>query len=448
MARLLKAPTVEITRLLQKEIVEWLDIAGEFRAACWFEEYWCGEKGNYTNATAGYVGNCVASGIESHWRYLREDTVGTSGTNQRISLEVFSGSLVRYMETSSKRHADKILDEKTGSHMFPRTPKISAAMWKRVQSFDVQRLLLANFEGSADARKTWLEKMEYFVPTEIDPNAAFSDLIVGFHEAGRSMQAISRSNVRGLVVPSFNFYKYITVTKKIVDAQQMMQIVDEEYAMYKVLFHETAEFHNKFPHMSIEETLDCMENFNRIEPLKKKCGDMLARCSCNDSYRKFCCVESIVFSMLFSPDLVVPSTERIKQLKEKIKEKVNPFNADAMRKKKAAKEKEKTSTVQPAWAPNIPKSKSVLPSSAASLRRPVSAKGSKNAKIAEEDQLVESEIGEELADPPVVPPPAEVCAAPEDAVQSLKSKAAPQLPRVPRKRETSKVKLSRNTRKT
>lgn len=290
--------------------------------------------------------------------------------------------------------------------------------------------------------------MEYFVPTEIDPNAAFSDLIVGFHEAGRSMQAISRSNVRGLVVPSFNFYKYITVTKKIVDAQQMMQIVDEEYAMYKVLFHETAEFHNKFPHMSIEETLDCMENFNRIEPLKKKCGDMLARCTCNDSYRKFCCVESIVFSMLFSPDLVVPSTERIKQLKEKIKEKVNPFNAAAIRKKKAAKEKEKTSAVQPTWAPNIPKSKSVLPSSAASLRRPVSAKGSKNAKIAEEDQLVESEIGEELADPPVVPPPAEVCAAPEDAVQSLKSKAAPQLPRVPRKRDTSKVKLSRNTRNT
>ncbi len=132
MARLLKAPTEKITTLLQANIVDWLDTAGEFRAAAWFEEYWCGEKGNYTNATAGYMGNCVASGIESHWRYLREDTVRTSGTNQRISLEVYAGSLVRYMETSSKRHATKILDEKTGSHMFPRTPKISIAMWKRV----------------------------------------------------------------------------------------------------------------------------------------------------------------------------------------------------------------------------------------------------------------------------------------------------------------------------
>ncbi len=84
--------------------------SGEFRAASWFEEYWCGEKDNYTNATTGYVGNCVASEIEAHWRYVMEDTVGTAGTNQRISLDVFAGFLVRYMKTSSERHANRILD--------------------------------------------------------------------------------------------------------------------------------------------------------------------------------------------------------------------------------------------------------------------------------------------------------------------------------------------------
>jgi hypothetical protein len=142
---------VKITCLIQADIVEWLETAGEFRAASWFEEYWCGEKGNYSNVTAGCVGNCVASGIETHWRYLREDTVGTSGTNQGISLEVFAGSLVRYMKTSSERHgghANKILDEKTGSHIFPSTPTISMKMCKKVQTFDVQRLLLAHFQGS------------------------------------------------------------------------------------------------------------------------------------------------------------------------------------------------------------------------------------------------------------------------------------------------------------
>ena len=99
-------------------------------------------------------------------------------------------------------------------------------MWKRVQNFDTQRLLLSHFEGTAEARKQWLEKMEFFVPTELDPNATFGELIADFHDANRSMQAISRSNCRGLVMPSENFYKYLTVTKGLVDVRQIMRIFD------------------------------------------------------------------------------------------------------------------------------------------------------------------------------------------------------------------------------
>jgi hypothetical protein len=77
-------------------------------------------------------------------------------------------------------------------------------MGKRVQSFDTQRLLLSHFNGSAEAGKQWQEKMEFklFVPTELDPKVPFAELIPGFHDAGRSMQATSRSNCRGLVMPS------------------------------------------------------------------------------------------------------------------------------------------------------------------------------------------------------------------------------------------------------
>ncbi len=75
-------------------------------------------------------------------------------------------------------------------------------MWKRVQSFDTQRLLLSHFNGSAEAGKQWQEKMEWFVPTKRDPKVPFAELIPGLHDAGRSMQATSRSNCRGLVMPS------------------------------------------------------------------------------------------------------------------------------------------------------------------------------------------------------------------------------------------------------
>ena len=82
--RLLEAPTLGVTELIQDEIVEWLKEIKEMQAATWFETYWTGEFGNYTNATAGYVGFNKASGIEGHWRCMRRDTIGNSGTNKQI----------------------------------------------------------------------------------------------------------------------------------------------------------------------------------------------------------------------------------------------------------------------------------------------------------------------------------------------------------------------------
>ncbi len=37
--KILKAPTGAITRLLQADIVQWLESGGECRAAVWFKEY-------------------------------------------------------------------------------------------------------------------------------------------------------------------------------------------------------------------------------------------------------------------------------------------------------------------------------------------------------------------------------------------------------------------------
>ena len=76
---LLQAPTVETTLMLQRDIVVWLSEVGEARASTWFNDNWTCESGNYTNATAGYVGNNLSSGIESNWRYMLRDVVGCAG---------------------------------------------------------------------------------------------------------------------------------------------------------------------------------------------------------------------------------------------------------------------------------------------------------------------------------------------------------------------------------
>ena len=99
--RLLAAPTIELQVALQRATVEWLERKDEMKAASWYEGYWTGQHGNYTYASAGYIGTNVAMGMESTWRYLKRDTVGTAGTNMHMPLKVFAPSVCTYMHNAS-----------------------------------------------------------------------------------------------------------------------------------------------------------------------------------------------------------------------------------------------------------------------------------------------------------------------------------------------------------
>ena len=351
-----------LTVLLQSDMVEWLERVGERRAARWFEDNWTGEHGNYTNATAGYVGNNMASGIEAHWRYTRGATVGTSGTNQRVCLQVFSASLVRHLKTTSKRHASKIVDEKTGYHIFPSLPTIPSSMWTGVQTFNTNRLVAAFVEGSEDVRRKWRDVMNKYFKCEADPPTPFTELVKRFHAATK--MPVPRTAIKGLVMPTDHFYN---VCLKANDGQRVTAQMIEDTgcrAFYSSLFHRTAEF-NTLPEyderMGIEDKLDALEDFDRIQPMATKIGALEARCTCSDSYRKLCCVETVVFSMLFNSDLKVPSTKRGIQVKEKEKKKVvTPWSAaEAAKKKDKSKAPDHPIPPVPVWAPAIPTAKSL-----------------------------------------------------------------------------------------
>ncbi len=94
----------------------WLSEVGEARASAWSNDTWTGERGNYTNATAGFVGNNLSSGIE------------------------FTPSLLQCLSIRGKQHADKILCPKTGVHIFPsEATYIPSKLWGkfRISTFIV-----------------------------------------------------------------------------------------------------------------------------------------------------------------------------------------------------------------------------------------------------------------------------------------------------------------------
>ncbi len=95
--RHLDAPTIEITRLLQAMIVQELINRGEQVAAEWYESTWTGEYGNITNATASYCANNTSAGLEAHWKYMLQDTIGSAGSNMLVKLWIFIPLLIRYI---------------------------------------------------------------------------------------------------------------------------------------------------------------------------------------------------------------------------------------------------------------------------------------------------------------------------------------------------------------
>ena len=146
MSRLLRAHTEEMAHAIQQAIREWLLSVNEKRAERWFRKTWCGERGNYTNAAAGYVGNKVANSLESKWKYYRRDTTGTTGTNLRMPLDIFIPSHIKYVRDLSKKHFFDMVGT-DGMVRFPMYPTITTELWKEVQSLDSRILQLSYIEG-------------------------------------------------------------------------------------------------------------------------------------------------------------------------------------------------------------------------------------------------------------------------------------------------------------
>ena len=92
--KLLEAPTGGIAHMIQARLVDWLVFEKETLAAAWFEKEWTGEHGNYTNASAGYVGNNKSTGCEPHWKYVRRDKIGTACSTKRMSISVWLPLLI------------------------------------------------------------------------------------------------------------------------------------------------------------------------------------------------------------------------------------------------------------------------------------------------------------------------------------------------------------------
>ncbi len=84
------------------------------------------------------------------------------------------------------------------------------------------------------------------------------------------------------------------------EAAECVNLVMDDY---EVLFKTPAEIVDKYPGNTQDDTFDIMDAFTRITPLPSKVGNMVFLCTCVHYYQKYTCVEAIVLSMIFNPNL-------------------------------------------------------------------------------------------------------------------------------------------------
>ena len=350
--RLLAAPTLAIAHTLQAQIGQWLKSVKETRAASWFKTYWTGEHGNYTNASAGYVGNNKSNGCESHWKYMRRDTIGVAGSNKRMPLKIWVPLLVKYLEDLSKRHAEKVWCATTKVHCFPTVPVIDTEMWAKFHKFDVERILMSH-PPAGPGRQGWEDTLDFFYDLRAkDMNMSFAEMIHLYREAGRR-PTLSRTTLGEVYMPTMK-----TVLELRRAVPRITTLTDADAAVidrldcFNVLFNHTAEYTRRYPDATAQSTLDIMEGFVRVKALEKQVGDMVFLCCCTDAYQCYTCVDAIVLSMIFNPDLEVPDNLRKKQIKDRERAQLaTPFTTKEQVKRAKAKAKE--AAEKAVWKPTF-----------------------------------------------------------------------------------------------
>jgi hypothetical protein len=146
---------------LQQKIVEWLRSINEHCAAEWFEEYWTGERGNYTLAHAEVGGTNNNCGVEGGWNGVKKEVCCTAGATSSLAVGAVYSSLLRFLNNKSKEQASfwrndsKARRENGAMSTFPSLPVPTKEEWNHVESLRPNILELCTVFARPEIKAEW-----------------------------------------------------------------------------------------------------------------------------------------------------------------------------------------------------------------------------------------------------------------------------------------------------
>ena len=131
-----------------------------------------------------------------------------------------------------------------------------------------------------------------------------SKMLTRYRRTGKHMR-MARTSIRSIFMPTMDTILHMKTVPGIVSIRDAEEYVQQELVRYQNLFDKLSEFRATYQAFSPDNALGVMGSFVRVTPLAAKVGDMAFLCVCADAYQSYICVETIVLSMVFNPDLNV-----------------------------------------------------------------------------------------------------------------------------------------------
>jgi hypothetical protein len=253
----------------------------EQRAADWFEEYWTGERGNYTLAHAGVGGTNNNCGTEGRWNGVKKEVCGSAGTTTSLSVRTVVPSILRFLTNKSKESASYWKRGtrsrcKTSSAMFtfPSIPMPIKMEWDHLESLDPNILELATVYASADVKTAWDLHIGDILGADKDEGVTGATAHVqirALFDAKPTAKAPPRRNISYFIIPSKSLIDRIDPERKMT-AAECRAALDADLVKFDSMLKCPAVFEELVPDWDAEDYIALHESFYLLEPLEERWG--------------------------------------------------------------------------------------------------------------------------------------------------------------------------------
>ena len=305
--------------IMWAKMVEFLRKADSDRCAEWWEKNW---QGPWTLGDCGYANCTHQNHQEGKWRPVKRGTgCGASG-DERQALGSFTCQLVQYARKASEDHEQLLIDKGNPNH-FVRNPTPHKKDWDGVQAFH-PKIMLTTVPIKKGMTRAETEAYSELV-TDIFWTGEWNDpaylKIQNFHAekleahiaaGGKEEDFKCRIRPRlleGLIMPSIQLLYRLDpkCTRKILDVVRSLSPYLEEFKTFCVQHEESNKA--RVDAWDMEHYLDVMESFHVITRISKQdesFGELKFKCNCKRCYVHGCCRDSLLWSMVLNPKLIIP----------------------------------------------------------------------------------------------------------------------------------------------